>query len=55
VVTRTAGSHHLTSAEGAWLAVSLMVGAGLGAIRAATVRIWRAQDEAAWHQNSPAS
>ena len=34
------------------MAVSLMAGAGLGAIRAATVRIWRAQDGSAWRQGT---
>ena len=29
-----------------------MAGAGLGAIRAATVRIWRAQDGSAWRQGT---
>ena len=39
-ISKTIGTHHLTTAAVAWLAVSLMAGAGIGAIRAATVRIW---------------
>jgi hypothetical protein len=46
------GHHHLTAAAVAWLAVSLMAGAVTGAIRAATVRVWRAQDGSAWRQGT---
>ena len=51
-ITKTTGSRHLTAAAVAWLAVSLMAGAGLGAVRAATVRIWRGQDGSAWRQGT---
>ena len=51
-ISKTIGTHHLTTAAVAWLAVSLMAGAGIGAIRAATVRIWRAQDGSAWRQGT---
>ena len=44
------GSRHLTAVTVAWLALSLLAAAGLGAIRAATVRIWRAGDGSAWRQ-----
>ena len=49
-ISKTIGTHHLTTAAVAWLAVSLMAGAGIGAIRTAAVRIWRAQDGSAWRQ-----
>ena len=51
-ITTTAGTRHLTTAAVAWLTVSLMAGAGLGAIRAATVRIWRDQDGSASRQGT---
>jgi len=51
-ISKAVGSHHLTSASVAWLTVSLIAGAGLGAIRAGTVRIWRAQDGSAWRQGT---
>ena len=44
------GSHHLTATTVAWLVLSLLAGAGLGALRAATVSIWRAKDGSAWRQ-----
>lgn len=46
------GSRHLTAVTVAWLALSLLAAAGLGAIRAATVRIWRAGDGSAWRQGT---
>ena len=51
-ISRTIGARHLTTAAVAWLTVSLMAGAGMGAIRAATVRIWRAEDGSAWRQGT---
>jgi len=51
-ISKAVGHHHLTAAAVAWLAVSLMAGAVMGAIRAATVRVWRAQDGAAWRQGT---
>ncbi len=51
-ISKAIGPHHLTAAAVAWLAVSLMAGAVMGAIRAATVRIWRAQDGSAWRQGT---
>lgn len=44
--------HHLTAVTVAWLALSLLAGAGLGAIRAATVRIWRAGNGSAWQRGT---
>jgi len=49
---KVVGGHPLISATVAWLTVSLLAGAGLGAIRAATVRIWRAKDGSAWRQGT---
>ena len=46
------GSHHLTATTVAWLVLSLLAGAGLGALRAATVSIWRAMDGSAWRQGT---
>jgi hypothetical protein len=37
------GSHRVTAAPIAWLVLSLLAGAGMGAVRGATVRIWRAE------------
>ena len=51
-ISKAVGHHHLTAAAVAWLAVSLLAGAVMGAIRAATVRIWRAQDGSAWRQGT---
>ena len=51
-ISKAVGHHHLTAAAVAWLAVSLMAGAVTGAIRAATVRVWRAQDGSAWRQGT---
>ena len=51
-ISKAVGHHHLTAATVAWLAVSLAVGAVTGAIRAATVRVWRAQDGSAWRQGT---
>ena len=50
--SKAIGGHQLSAATVAWMAVSLMAGAGLGAIRAATVRIWWAQDGSAWRQGT---
>jgi hypothetical protein len=41
------GSHRVTAAPIAWLVLSLLAGAGMGAVRGATVRIWRAEDGSA--------
>jgi hypothetical protein len=46
------GSHRVTAAPIAWLVLSLLAGAGMGAVRAATVRIWRAEDGSAWRQGT---
>lgn len=46
------GSHTVAAATVALPVVSLLAGAGLGAIRAATVRIWRDQDGSAWRQGT---
>jgi len=51
-ISKSVGTRHLTTAAVAWVAVSLMAGAGLGAIRAATVRIWRDHDGSAWRQGT---
>ena len=46
------GSHRVTAAPIAWLVLSLLAGAGMGAVRGATVRIWRAEDGSAWRQGT---
>ena len=51
-ISKAAGHHHLTAATVAWLAVSLLAGAVTGAVRAATVRVWRAPDGSAWRQGT---
>jgi len=51
-MSKAIGSHHLTSATVTWLTVNLMAGAGMGAIRAATVKVWRAEDGSAWRQGT---
>jgi hypothetical protein len=49
-ISRAVGHHRLTAVAVTWLAVSLMAGAVTGAIRAATVRVWREPDGSAWRQ-----
>lgn len=44
--------HSLGAGAVAWLVGSMVVGAGLGAARAATVVIWRAPDGTAWRKGS---
>jgi hypothetical protein len=46
------GSHRVTAAPIVWLVLSLLAGAGMGAVRGATVRIWRAEDGSAWRQGT---
>jgi hypothetical protein len=46
------GSHRVTAAPIAWLVLSVLAGAGMGAVRGATVRIWRAEDGSAWRQGT---
>ena len=46
------GGHHLTATTVAWLVLSLLAGAGLGALRAATVSIWQGEDGSAWRQGT---
>ena len=46
------GTHAVPSTALAWLGLSLVVGAGMGAVRAATVRVWRAEDGSAWRRGT---
>ena len=46
------GHHTVPVATVAWLVLSLLAGAGMGAIRAVTVTIWRAEDGSAWRHGT---
>ena len=46
------GHHTVPVATVAWLVLSLLAGAGMGAVRAVTVTIWRAEDGSAWRQGT---
>lgn len=46
------GSHTMAGITVAWLGLSLFASAGMGAIRALTVKIWRAEDGSAWRQGT---
>lgn len=53
IETRNAiGAHTVPVTALAWLGLSLVAGAGMGAIRAATVRVWRAEDGSALRQGT---
>jgi len=53
VDTRNAiGTHTVPVTALAWLGLSLVAGAGMGAARAATIRVWRAEDGSAWRQGT---
>jgi hypothetical protein len=45
-------AHHLGPSTIGWIVVGLLIGAGLGAARAATTRVWRDANGTAWRRGS---
>jgi hypothetical protein len=51
-MVQAAKGHHVGATTVAAIAVGLVIGAGLGAARAMTLRIWRDESGVAWRQGS---
>ncbi len=51
-MVQAAKGHHIGSATIGWIALGLVIGASLGALRAMTMRIWRDDAGVAWRRGS---